>query len=179
MPESTLDYRKFYNLEEYLFGEVRPKFAESGKIEPLDFYLMLHWKSPRSRTTTRDRLTRIAGSFSRAVEYISRSLTSARNPEQRLKLLMTSWKFQLPTATAILTILYPEDFTVYDVRVVGQLKDFDRLAALPFSDRMWNEYLRYKRAVEESTPNDLSLRDKDRWSWGKSLYEQCASEIAH
>jgi len=91
---------------------------------------------------------------------------------------MTTWKFPLPTASAVLTILYPEDFTVYDIRVVGQLKDFGRLASLPFSDRMWNEYLRYKKAVEASTPDDLSLRDKDRWSWGKSLYEQCAAEIA-
>ena len=28
---------------------------------------------------------------------------------------MTRWKFRLPTASAILSVLYPDMFTIYDV----------------------------------------------------------------
>jgi hypothetical protein len=41
-----MDYRKTYNLEAYLFDEVGRKFRNTGMIDPLDFYLILVWKSP-------------------------------------------------------------------------------------------------------------------------------------
>jgi hypothetical protein len=173
-----MDYRKIYNLETYLFGEVKKKFIDEGFVEPLDFYLILVWKSPRSKTRARDRLKGIAGSFSEAVRRISHSLYTAETPRNRLEILMTTWKFRLPTATAILTILYPTDFTVYDARVVDQLQEFNDIISMPFSERMWQEYLNYKQAVENNTPVGLSLRDKDRYLWGKSLYTQCVREIA-
>ena len=41
---------------------------------------------------------------------------------------MTKWAFRLPTASAILTVLYPDVFTVYDRRVCKVLGAFDQLA---------------------------------------------------
>jgi hypothetical protein len=173
-----MDYRKIYDLETYLNFDVKTKFMDTGIIESLDFYLILIWKSPRAKTRARDRLKSIAGSFSKAVGQIGHALHGARDPKERLQILMITWKFRLPTATAILTMLYPTDFTVYDVRVVEQLNDFRKLGYMIFSDNMWKEYLRYTKAVDDNAPNGLSLRDKDRYFWGKSLHEQCLKEIA-
>jgi hypothetical protein len=65
-------------------------------------------------------------------------------------------------ATAILTVLYPTEFSVYDVRVCEQLNDFKGLAGLQFSERLWQEFQRYLGAVHSAAPKGLSLRDKDR-----------------
>jgi len=48
-------------------------------------------------------------------------------------------------ASAILTILYPEDFTVYDVRVCNMLRI--NCKDLAFSDNCRQEYQSYKDAV--------------------------------
>jgi len=167
------DYRKFYDLEGYLLGEVSSKFRDSKKIEPLDFFLILHWKAPRAKTKHRDRLKAQAGSFQEAVACIAKDLSGAASAELRLKILILQWAFRLPTATAILAILYPNEFTVYDVRVREQLAH----AALADTcieagwEHFWQKYDAFKCAVERETPSELNLRDKDRYLWGKSLYE--------
>jgi hypothetical protein len=82
------------------------------------------------------------------------------------------WKFRLATATAILTVLYPEEFTIYDERVVEELPQFKQLGHKSFSDAIWQQYRELKRAVEDCTPAELCLRDKDRFLWGKSFYKK-------
>ena len=47
---------------------------------------------------------------------------------------MRDWKLRLPTASAVLTVLYPEDFTVYDQRVCKMLDMQYRTA--PFSETL-------------------------------------------
>jgi hypothetical protein len=167
------EYLKFYDLENYLLGEVRGRFRRSQELRPLDLFLILHWKAPRAKTKQRDRLKDKAGSFEQATKCIAGALNCACNAEERMKVLILDWKFELPTATAILTILYPEEFTVYDVRVRNQLG----LAAIATTRSQarwkdfWQKYCAFKEAVIRNTPEALTLRDKDRYLWGKSLYE--------
>ena len=89
---------------------------------------------------------------------------------------MRNWEFRLPTATAILTVLYPADFTVYDIRVCNSLDRFHNLAHGRFSDTLWERYLIFKAAVENEAPAHLSLRNKDRYLWGKSFYEDAKKQ---
>ena len=111
-----------------------------------------------------------------AVKQIAKGLHDAPDSRDRLRLLMNDWGFRLSTATAILTLLFPEDFTVYDTRVYTQLGDFGELQDRQFTDRLWERYLAFKAGVERATPAQLSLRDKDRYLWGKSFYEQVARD---
>ncbi|MBN9005806.1 MAG: hypothetical protein J0H40_10350 [Rhizobiales bacterium] len=168
------DYQKFYDLEKFLLSEVGPKFCRSGEIEPLDFFLILHWKAPRAKTKHRDRLKAKEGSFEQAVSRIAKDLFKATNAEQRLKALILNWTFRLPTATAILAVLYPDEFTIYDVRVREQLGRPalpDTCSETRWSD-FWKSYKAFECAVVKETPRGLKLRDKDRYLWGKSLYEE-------
>lgn len=168
-----MDYRKFYDLEQYLFTEVGPGFREHGTLSPIDFYLILAWKSNRAKNITKNRLAaKRSGGFEQACREISGELSSASSPEERLAVLMKEWNFQLPTATAILTILYPEYFTIYDVRVCRELGDFSNLINLKFSTKLWNKLQAYNRAVQAASPRGLLLRDCDKFLWGKSFYEQ-------
>jgi hypothetical protein len=46
-----------------------------------------------------------------------------------------------------------------------------------FSDSGWLDYEQYKAAVIENTPPHLCLRDKDRYLWGKSFYDDASKAI--
>jgi hypothetical protein len=174
------DYIKFYNLEQYLFGEVKKRFHDTGDISPLDFLLILHWKSARARTKAIDRLKKIVGGdFDRATKEIALSLYRAPDSKKRLELLMNKWQFRLPTATAILTVLYPDEFTIYDVRV-REVIGFDPIKEV-FSEtswpQTWDDYNKFKKCVIQAAPANLSLRDKDRHLWGKSLSDAIKCDL--
>ena len=140
-------------------------------------YLILDWKSSRARTRHRSRLAGIAGSFNAAVGEIAADLHAAASPEQRLGVLLTKWGFRLPTASAILSILYPDIFTIYDIRVCNALCAFHRLGDMKWSPTVWVEYQRFIGAVRDATPQGLSLRDRDRWLWGQDKRETLRNEL--
>jgi hypothetical protein len=170
-----IDYLKYYHLEKYLFEDVRRRFQDRGELAPLDLFPILQWKSQRAKNRNRNKLKEQAGGcFETAARKIGAGLFKANSPEDRLKLLMREWSLRLPTATAILTILYPEEFTVYDVRVRGQLGRGP--IREHYSEKQWNSIwdscLKFRGAVIEKTPANLCLRDKDRYLWGKSFYQE-------
>jgi hypothetical protein len=165
-----MDYRKFSDLERYLFEEVGPRFRSSDVIEPVDLFMIFIWKANRAKTKTRDKLKKLAdGSFAVATGRIAAALSASEDRKERLGILMRDWELRLPMASAILTVLYPEEFTVYDWRVCKMLSFPYKESR--FSERRWLEYESYKGAVLKSTPSGLSLRDSDRFLWGKSLRE--------
>ncbi len=164
------NYLKFYDLEGYLFDEVGPQFRKAGVLDPVDFFMIFIWKANRAKTTVRDGLkNRAAGSFEKAVGQIAASLSATNGQKKRLQVLMHSWPLKLPMASAILTVLYPEEFTVYDSRVCKEL-GFEYRPQREFSNALWADYERYRGAVINATPASVSLlRDKDRFLWGRSL----------
>lgn len=84
-------------------------------------------------------------------------------------------------ASAILTVLYPEIFSIYDWRVRSQLKHPQKFNQ-KFPDISYS-HDRVKQYFEEYIPQvlqagreiaknpNLSLRDCDRLLWAKSWYE--------
>ncbi len=174
-----MDYRKLYDLESYLFQDVRKRFEATGKIRPFDFYCILVWKSNRATSKTKSRLKKIVrGNFYQAVSKIAESLRNAESPRGRLEVLMTHWRFRLPMASAILSVFYPRYFTVYDVRVCSELGAHHDLANLGFSDRLWDGYLKFVSDVKRAAKKMRTLRDKDRYLWGRSRYHDIKSKCA-
>jgi hypothetical protein len=171
------NYLKLYdsNGERYLLEEVGPHFRTTGIIKPVDFFMIFIWKAERAKTYERERLKAIAGSFTNAVAEIANSLYSTEDQKERLQILMNHWKMYLPMASAVLTILYPDEFTVYDRRVCEQLKIKYRSQAR-FSEHLWNDYRQLKEAVIKNTPSGLSLREKDRYLWAKSRWDAATRE---
>lgn len=85
-------------------------------------------------------------------------------------------------ASAILTVLWPDEFTVYDSRVCGQLRDlgapdFSNLAHTTVDGKRWAGYQEFVLAVKANAPAELSLRDKDRWLWARSAAEQVQADV--
>ncbi|ATU93600.1 hypothetical protein BLM14_02365 [Phyllobacterium zundukense] len=164
-----MDYRQYYDLERYLLEVVGPNFRNSGAIEPIGFFSILVWKANRKKTHQRDRLIKKSGTFERAVAAIAEGLFRAPDEREQLRFLMQDWDFRLPTATAILTILYPEQFTVYDFRVGEEVGI--KLANRTNFDSIWDGYNQFRKRVRGQAPEGFSLRDCDRYLWGHSWYK--------
>jgi hypothetical protein len=49
-------------------------------------------------------------SLDEAIKELTNSIFNAYNAKERLRILIQDWKFSLPMATAILTVLYPDEF---------------------------------------------------------------------
>jgi hypothetical protein len=166
-----------YWLESYLFDYVGPRFIETGKIRPDDFFMIVIWKSNRAKMRIRAKLKGQAGDFAAAVASIAKSLHTSESPREKLRVLMAEWGFRLPMATAILTVLYPRDFSVYDVRVCEQLRNFHGMGHRRFSSELWNDYQAFLAAVDAEVPEELSLRNKDRYLWARSFHDKVLKDI--
>jgi hypothetical protein len=172
------DYRKLYDLEGYLFGEVSESFAKTGTISAFDFFCIAIWKSNRSKSRTAARLLSNGyDDLESAVADLIQQVRTAANHKERLRILIKDWKLRLPMASSILSVLYPQHFTVYDIRVCGLVPGFDNLTDISDFERQWTEYQRYIQAVKDAVPFRYSLRNKDRYLWGKSFCNQLQGDI--
>jgi len=164
------DYRRYYDLESYLFGEVGPKFQKLGRLSTYDFFCIVIWMSNYPKSRVRDLLrAKDEKNLDVVVEKLAREL-SKKSAKDKLGYLMDEWRFRLPLASAILTVLQPDDFTVYDKRIC-KLVNSPELPGMVWSDSLWNKYLEYKRKVEQQAPKSFSLRDKHRWLCGKVFHD--------
>lgn len=167
-----MDFRQYYHLESYLFDKVCPKFRKLGYLDAFDFFCIVIWKANRAKSkVARALLSSGAKSLDDVVKKLTHDIAKQSTAKDRLRVLCDAG-FRLPMASAILTVLFPDDFTVYDRRICGILHDFHNLSDVSNFDRLWLGYQDFKSKVEKEVPKQLKLRDKDRYLWGKSFYEQ-------
>jgi hypothetical protein len=172
------DYRKYYDLERYLLEEVQPRFCKKQIVSTFDFFCIVIWKANRSKSRiSKLMLSKAAANLDEAVAALISELVSAPTNKEKLYVLIQRWKFRLPMASAILAILYPLDFTVYDVRVCEIHKDFKKLKDTTNFEDLWVGYSAYICAVWKSAPIATTLRDKDRYLWGQSFAIQLKRDI--
>lgn len=170
------DFRKYYYRESYLFETVRSRFLKQGYLNAFDFFCIVIWKAERAKSKIARKLEKVDENLDTAVKIVTHGLSQQSNDKDRLRVL---WQgdLDLPMASAILTVLYPDEFTMYDQRVCDQLGAFHKLKKTRNFETLWRGYQEFKRKVEEIAPPKLSLRDKDRYLWGKSFCEQLNRDI--
>ena len=165
-----------YDLERYLFDTVSVRFAQEGILSSFDFFCIVIWKANRAKSRIAQRLMARVPNLEDAVRTLTQEIAQAETSRERLRVLLEVWGFRLPMASALLTVFYPEDFTVYDVRALealGNLKDFSELSFL----KLWPRYEAYIKAVRDSGPTERSLRDKDRTLWARSFRAQLEHDL--
>jgi hypothetical protein len=175
------DYLQIYDLEDYLLETVRPRFHEQGYLNAFDFFCIVIWKANRSKSKIAKRLLTHCQTVSleEAVRVLTSGLFAQFSPQRRMRYLWSEWGFLLPMASAILTILYPDDFTVYDIRVCNMLGKFHDIGNTSNFDKLWAAYVEFRDAVAHAAPMELSLREKDRYLWGKSFAQQLTENIGN
>jgi hypothetical protein len=183
---SMTNYLDYYstNLEGYLSGPVRSGFQRNGYLPAEDFFCIVIRKASRAKSKVAKRLLHSSNSdtLDEAVRKLTEEISNGGTPEAKMRVLIEKWGFRLPMASAILTILYPEEFTVYDVRVVDALDEESQKELGSIDNRaavqsLWSGYLEYVNRVKKSAPSELCLRDKDKWLWGQSFLVQLQKNI--
>jgi len=176
-----IDPERYADLERYLLEDVQPRFEADGFLSAFDFFSIIIWKANRAKTHVARRLQRQDPKGRQQLDPIVRDLTvslhRAADDQARIRILVEQWRFQLPMASAILTVLWPARFTIYDVRVCEQLGQFHELAACSQFARLWEGYQAYIAAVHDAVPGARTLRQKDRFLWGASVASQLRADI--
>lgn len=180
----SLDYLSYYD-EKYLFEDVARRFHQSKQLDAFDLFSIVIWKANRAKTRIADLMRRKApGDLDAVSRLFTSELYNARDGQSRLELAINSWGFSLPMASAILTVLWPEEFTVYDYRVCELLESLH--AKAPFlrlenrsrvDSAYWQAYCEFRDAVISATPEGLSLRNKDRYLSGQSAARELISDV--
>ena len=174
-------YLEYYEIEHYLFLTVHKRFHQGGYLGAFDFFSIVRWKSNRPAGTIREDLRKKrCRDLDEAVKSLTREIHEAEGHENRLTILMGVRGVGLAMASAILTVLYPDYFTVYDERVCGQLGRFSNLGSRSIP-KIWEGYEEFRRAVREAAvrkgaPESLELRDMDRWLWTVNVVDQLKKE---
>lgn len=170
------DFRQYYHLESYLFDIVRPRFSKQGYLDAFDFFCIVIWKAERAKSNIARRLANVNEDLDTAVKVVTWRIGQQATSKERMRVLWNGG-LGLPMVSAILTVLYPDDFTVYDQRVCGQLENHQHLKDIRNFETLWGGYQNFKRDVQTLAPAGLSLRDADRYLWGKSFREQLLNDI--
>ncbi len=161
-----MDYQKYYHIEKYLFDEVNKNFHKREYLTPKEFFAIVIWKSNRSKTNIKKGIK----ASEQTIKEITRKIYKAKNPIEKISIL-TSVKFiGIPIASAILTVCYPEKFTILDYRVWNVLKHLKKVKRnQPTTIQGYLDYI--KICEKYAKEKEISLRDFDRLMWGKSFYE--------
>jgi hypothetical protein len=165
-----------YDPEHRVFPDFS-KAREGPKLRKRDVLLILKWKLGRIRKLNSATIN------DENWAKINKAIEDGRNPERRcdaLKMLMKIRGIGLATATAILTVCYPDDFTIIDQRVLEELDLFPTRLADPkstnYNTDVWtpedyiDEYLPKVRKYSELWRR--TLRETDQALWGLSVSRQ-------
>ena len=197
------DYLKYYWLEEYLEKKVQPAFVKNHFLTAEQFFAIIEWKNAKFGKM---KLSYLKEEDIRKLTediYVADELSNRHDSKKRrLEILLWEEKengekknrkgIKLATASAILTILYPDEFTVYDIRVrkqlcnCGQWKKVQRRkepgkwdpSDITYHENVVEEYFKEYLPAVEKLRNGISLRDCDRALWAKDWHEDLEDFIA-
>lgn len=162
-------YLKYYFLEDYLFNEVNLSFQRKGYLTIEEFFAIVIWKRNASKTKILNGIKKTK----RTVREITFKISAAKTKEQKLGALLSPKipGIGIAFASAILTVCYPDDFTVVDYRARSSLKDFgEKVEGNPtINTSAYFDYL--TKCKKLAFEYNLSLRDFDRVLWAKDFYE--------
>ena len=167
---------KLYDIENYILTDVKSFFLKNGHINIFDFFCIIIWKANRAKSKIANRLLKNYNSLDESIKDLTSKIYLAKTEKDKLQVLIVEFGFRLPTASAILSLLYPEHFTIYDIRVCDTFKEYKGIDNLTF-ENLWTKYCEYIKSVKEYGNLEISLRDKDRLLWGKSFQEQLENNI--
>ena len=140
------NFLQYYDLENYLFKVVAIRYAQDKTITAFDFFCIVIWKANRAKSKIAKRLVTHGNgqtNLETAVGSLLAAISEAKDQRARLSVLIEGWGFRLPMASAILAVLYPEDFTIYDIRVCDVLGDYKDAQYKTNFATLWERYAAY------------------------------------
>ena len=152
---NKIDFKKYiqlYSLEDYLFSVVGPQIKNRGYLTFDDFYKIAMWKSARQKPKYLQNKN--------DVESISRETFALADENEKMEKLCSLKGVGIPTASAILTIVYPENYAVIDIRCMEMLKELGYTIKKTITLNNWIKYLNIIRDIAKG--NNITAREVDK-----------------
>ena len=108
-------YIALYDTEKYLFDVVGPSVKGKGYLSFEDFYKICMWKSARQK--------RKYIQNKNSIEKVSKSAIAEKDEAKKIKILCELKGVGIPTASAILTVVFPEKYAIIDVRCLEMIRE--------------------------------------------------------
>jgi hypothetical protein len=185
MEKKLSDFTKYYdsNIEEYIFNVISKKFKDG--LDAIDFFIICNWKSNRILKLIYNGLkTKCVDDKINIDDYIkrlTRKLYEEADDNKRLGMLTDIEGIHLAMASAILTVLDKEKYTIYDFRACEHrdLKQFKKLKDKEKGKITWKDYKEYIDAVKkiQKEENIINLRETDKALWGISFMDDLKNNI--
>jgi len=156
----------YFDLDSYLFERVTKRFAQRHTLNAFDFYAIITWKSNRSKTGVQKGMRRKRLHPTRLMSKLS----ALQDDREKMQLLDSVPGIDIAIASAILTVCYPDRFTVLDYRAWETLHAFGKVPQqrIPTGvNGYFNLYL--PACLSLASETKMSLRELDRTLWGWSM----------
>jgi len=147
-------YIALYDVEKYLFEVVGPRTKKVGYMTFDDFYKICIWKSVRQKQRYIKNKTKI--------KAITKEAFSKQDEKEKIKILCDKLEgVGIPTASAILTVVFPEQYAMIDVRCISIIREKLKIEINKYiSVNTWLEYLKVMRKISKKnkiTPRELDM----------------------
>ena len=143
-------YLKLYSLEDYLFDILGPQIKKRGYIKFDEFYRICMWKSSRQKPNYIKN--------KKVVEKITKKAFLEKDEKEKINILCSMKGVGIPTASAILTIVFPNKYAIIDIRCMEILLKLKLLKSKNISINTWIDYLsvtRFLAKENNTTPRNI------------------------
>jgi len=153
-------------------GRIFPHISRLSppRVEPLELALILKWKFGRFKKTDKAIIKRI-----KVINKAIRLAATCGKEIDAVTALCTIKGIKISGASAILTICYPDRFTIIDKRVL------DMLSISPSDASKWTPADYWSRFVPLiqtfSKRHALTLRQADQVLWGASVFRDIRARM--
>ena len=178
--QNIKEYILQYYDERYLFDVIGPRVRERGYMTFDEFYKICMWKSARQKNRYKKNIDRIE-ELTRKI--FAMNIESADEEKRKIQMLCDELEgVGIPTASALLTIVFPDRYAVIDIRCLEVLRNHLHIdIKKTILVNSWIKYLSIMRGLAQEnnvTPRDVDmalfamhkeLLDKDNY---RNLYKQ-------
>ena len=145
-------YIELYDTENYLFKVIGPAVRKRGYFLFDEFYKICMWKSARQKQRYIENKD--------SIEKISWAVFEEKDETKKMEFLCKLKGVSIPTASALLSVVYPEKYAVIDIRCLETLKEMDYKIGNYPSAKTWIKYVKTMRdlAIENAvTPREMDM----------------------
>lgn len=146
-------YKQLYYTETYLFEVVGRNAKKRGHLTFEEFYRICMWKSSRQKQRYLKNKKR--------VKAVTRRAFTETNERLKMEILCELSGVGIPTASAILTMVYPRRYAIIDIRCIEALREIFGQDQIKETITMcgWLRYLELMR--EWAKENGVMPRELD------------------
>ena len=150
-----------------MFDEISANFQKKHFLTAEEFFAIVIWKSNRAKT----KVLKGIKEDGRTVEKLTKDVHQENDLEKKVEILNSVSGIGIPIASAVLTVCYPDIFTIVDYRASQTLNELGRNFKGDPTTSV-SVYMEYVETCSQFAKKEgLSLRDTDRVLWGYDFYE--------